>query len=189
MKKNYRMSTCEVEADQVGFLRDFVEQIKAASAKATIGLVQSNSETFQYDFKIEKIVIESPGRRITHEKLSYGQKRLLAFLYYLESNEKFVIADELADSFHHQWIETCMKKMEGRQCFLSSQNPILLDYLPIKSADDVHKTFIQCHLVKEGDEEYMEWKNTPIEEAERFYKDLEVGIQYVSELLMVRGLW
>lgn len=183
-------TTCELTEKHVGHLAEFARLIGASSIKATISLDQKVPEDHRYDFKIREFSIEYPdGRYLTHEKLSYGQKRLLAFLYYLDCNEKFVIADELTDSFHHSWIEFCMEKLATRQCFLSSQNPILLDYLPIGSEEDAKKTFIQCRLEPNGNKEQMVWRNLSDEEAESFYKDLSVGIQSVSEVLMFRGLW
>ena len=75
----------------------------------------------------------SNGEIISHDLWSYGQKRLLSFLYYLECNPNIVIADELVNGLHHSWIEAAMKKLETRQSFLTSQNPLLLDYLPTSS--------------------------------------------------------
>jgi ABC-type lipoprotein export system ATPase subunit len=192
LSENTTLTTVELTEKQVGFLAEFARLTGASTVRVTVSLAQREKPAtdWLYDFQITQFAIEYPdGRYITHEKLSYGQKRLLAFLYYLAANEKFVIADELTDSFHHAWIDFCMEKLKTRQCFLSSQNPILLDYLPIGSQEDAQRTFIQCRLEPNGNKEQMVWRNLSDEEAESFYKDLAVGIQSVSEVLMFRGLW
>jgi ABC-type lipoprotein export system ATPase subunit len=187
---NTELTSCELTEKQVGFLAEFVSLIGASSIKATVSLDQRNPDNQQYIFKIREFSVEYPDNRyVTHEKLSYGQKRLLAFLYYLATNERFVIADELTDSFHHQWIEFCMEKLKTRQCFLSSQNPILLDYLPISSQEEAKKTFIQCRLEREGEKDWMVWNNLSDDDAREFFLDMETGVQHISEILMGRGLW
>jgi len=84
------------------------------------------------------------GGFITQDRLSYGQKRLLMFYYYLASNPDIVIADELVNGLHHQWIRAAIEEIGERQAFLTSQNPLLLDYLPFSSAEHVRKSFMLC---------------------------------------------
>lgn len=123
------------------------------------------------------------------QHLSYGQKRLLAFLYYLDCNRSFVIADELVNGFHHAWIEECMKAIGDRQAFLTSQNPLLLDYLYFDNVQQVKESFILCRTEADGDRDRMIWRNMTDDEATMFYEAYKVGLQYVGEILRTRGLW
>ena len=137
-----------------------------------------------------KFMLERPdGSVISHELLSYGQKRALSFLYYLAVNKRTVIADELVDGLHHSWIEECIEAIGDRQCFLASQNPLLLDYLEFKSIDQVRTSFVQCRLKKKGKTERMVWSNMTEYDAARFFEAYGVGLQHVSEILRTKGLW
>jgi len=129
------------------------------------------------------------GATFNHHGLSYGQKRLLAFLYYLDANPRYVVADELVNGMHHEWIRFCIEEIGERQAFLTSQNPLLLDYIPLSSAEEASKTFIQCHAEHSKDRAEFVWSNLTPEDAEELYQDHLVGIQRLGEILRVRGLW
>jgi energy-coupling factor transporter ATP-binding protein EcfA2 len=129
------------------------------------------------------------GVEFSHNFLSYGQKRLLAFLYYLDTNFKFIIADELVNGMHHDWIRACLDQIGDRQSFLTSQNPLMLDYLPLESVEQVQKSFIQCRAEVVDDTTQLVWSNLAAEDAEELFADYQVGIQHVGEILRVRGLW
>lgn len=137
-----------------------------------------------------KFMLErADGSVIPHKLLSYGQKRALAFLYYLALFERTVIADELVDGLHHGWIVDCIEAIGDRQAFLASQNPLLLDYLEFGSAEQVRTSFVQCRLKKRGKTERMAWSNMSEYDAERFFEAYGVGLQHVSEILRTKGLW
>ncbi len=129
------------------------------------------------------------GSIINHDLLSYGQKRLLAFLYYIDCNRFFVIADELVNGLHHEWIEACLDAIGDRQAFLTSQNPLLLDYLPFESAEQAQRRFVQCRIEEHDGRELMRWGNMSSEDADRFFRAYQAGIQHVSEILRTKGLW
>lgn len=129
------------------------------------------------------------GTSFTEERLSYGQKRLLTFLYYLAANPSVVVADELVNGLHHQWIEECMRRLGERQCFLTSQNPLLLDYLWFESAEHVRSTFILCQSNTEVTSRQISWANLSPSESAMFYDAYCNGVQHVSEILRTRGLW
>lgn len=124
-----------------------------------------------------------------HDLLSFGQKRLLAFMYYLDVNPDFVVADELVNGMHHSWIEACVEAMKGRQVFLASQNPLLLDFLEFSSIEQVQQTFVRCQVDRSGDAEQILWGNFSDEAAARFFESYQVGIQHVNEILRTEGLW
>ncbi|MCU0655575.1 MAG: AAA family ATPase [Polyangiaceae bacterium] len=137
----------------------------------------------------EFLFTEPGGVTFTHRDLSFGQKRLLAFLYYLDANDHYVIADELVNGMHHRWIEICLNGIGQRQAFLTSQNPLLLDYIPIGSVEDARRTFLQCRTERDGDRSEFVWSNLSNEDAEDLFHDQQVGIQQIGEILRVRGLW
>lgn len=124
-----------------------------------------------------------------HDLLSFGQKRLLAFMYYLDVNPDFVVADELVNGMHHSWIEACVEAMKGRQVFLASQNPLLLDFLEFSSIEQVQRTFVRCQVDRSGEAEQILWGNFSDEAAARFFESYQVGIQHVNEILRTEGLW
>lgn len=129
------------------------------------------------------------GSIISEKDLSYGQKRLLSFLYYAACNPDIIIADELVNGLHYEWIETCLNQIQDRQSFLTSQNPVLLDMLPFSSAEDVQRTFILCTQEVEGGRGQMRWKNMTEESASAFYRAYQTQALQVSEILRDRELW
>ena len=134
------------------------------------------------------------GSTYRHEQLSYGQKRLLAFFYYLELNPHIAIADELVNGLHHGWIKACMDQLATRQSFLTSQNPLLLDFMSFRSVKDAKSSFIVCRQVESKTNDgrtvsKFSWENLSKEEAQGFYDAYKVGIEHVGEILRMRGLW
>lgn len=131
----------------------------------------------------------SDGSIINHRLLSYGQKRLLAFLYYLDVSPAFVVADELVNGLHHSWIQRAVELIGERQAFLTSQNPILFDYLPLASAEEASKTFLVCERVRDEKGERLRWGNLPEEDARRLYEAYDAGVETLGQILETRGLW
>lgn len=129
------------------------------------------------------------GIFITHERLSYGQKRLLTFFYYLASNNGIVIADELVNGLHHRWITASIAAIENRQAFLTSQNPLLLDYIPITSVEEVRRRFVLCRGEPRAGRPGWIWENMSEEDAAELFSAYQVGVEHVSEILQSRGLW
>lgn len=127
-----------------------------------------------------------------HHKLwSFGQKRLFAFFWYLRTFRTLpVVADELLNGLHHEWIQACLDELYERQSFLATQHPMLLDHIPIDSAETARKTFVRCES-KTGEDgrTQLHWRNFTADEAERFYRAYETNIQQVSEILRSEGLW
>lgn len=126
---------------------------------------------------------------IRHDLLSYGQKRLLSFFYYVAATGDVIVADELVNGLHYAWIEACLREIGDRQAFLTSQNPLLLDFLPFESAEQVQHTFILCRTEKRDGKTWMVWSNMSAESAETFYRAYKTEALQVSEILRSRGLW
>jgi energy-coupling factor transporter ATP-binding protein EcfA2 len=130
------------------------------------------------------------GTFITHERLSYGQKRLVAFFYYIACNPDIVIADELVNGLHHRWITASIDAIGPRQAFLTSQNPLLLDYVAITSAEEARRSFVLCRTEpRPGARPGWIWENMSAEDAAELFSAYGVGVEHVSEILQSRGLW
>lgn len=101
------------------------------------------------------------------------------------------VADELVNGLHHAWIDLLMEELGPRQSFVSTQSPLLLDYLSFESAEEVRRTFVFCTRRREGAEgaTALVWQGLSDEDARAFFDAYQVGIQHVSELLRTRGLW
>ena len=69
------------------------------------------------------------GAFVDDSILSYGQKRMLALLYQMRAHDGPFVADELVNGLHHAWIDLLLEELGSRQSFVSTQSPLLLDYL------------------------------------------------------------
>jgi energy-coupling factor transporter ATP-binding protein EcfA2 len=125
------------------------------------------------------------GWKIPDRHLSYGQKRMLAFLYYLDCVEHVAIADELVNGLPHPWLPYCIEALSPRQLFLTSPNPILLDALSFESPEDVRSQLVLCRWEDAGQ---MCWENPAPEVAEDFLSSHQAGFQQLGELLLDKGL-
>jgi energy-coupling factor transporter ATP-binding protein EcfA2 len=179
-----------VPFDGLGSLARLPSILGFTSAELRPRLSQkTQSATFYAGF--DCLFRRSDGTQISLDLLSFGQKRLFSFLWYLAVREtRPVVADELLNGLHHEWIEVCFERLHDRQSFLATQHPLLLDHIPIESAEAVRTTFIRCSLeTGPNGREQMAWRNFDEEEAERFFVAYETGIQHVSEVLRTEGLW
>lgn len=131
------------------------------------------------------------GAFVDDSILSYGQKRMLALLYQMRAHDGPFVADELVNGLHHAWIDLLLEELRPRQSFVSTQSPLLLDYLAFESAEEVRRTFVFCTRRREGAEgaAALVWRGLSEEDARAFFDAYQVGIQHVSELLRTRGLW
>ncbi len=184
-------STLRFEHGELVFLGHATELLGFESGAMELSLLKRETDDQGVErstFGKYKFLFTRKGGRstITHSMLSYGQKRMLGLLYYLDANPQHLIADELVNGLHHEWIAEIMEKLGERQAFLTSQNPLLLDYLEFADADAASRSFILCEL---DDDERMVWRNMNEDEARSFYSAYEVGIQHVGEILRSKGLW
>ena len=72
---------------------------------------------------------------------------------------------------------------------VTSQNPILFDYLEFASAEDLQRQFVLCGLGSDGGRPRLRWTQTADEKATAFFGAYERGVQYISEILQTEGLW
>ena len=172
------------------FLQKTILLLGFESAEATIELKESTQDDVdpRMLFGSQKFFFKHrAGWKISEKHLSYGQKRILAFMHYLAAIKNTVIADELVNGLHHSWIDACIEALGDRQAFLTSQNPLLLDYLTFESPEEVRTRFVLCSWAKDSDQ--MVWENMSQEAAEDFFSSYKVGFQQVGELLQSKGLW
>ncbi|WP_437298423.1 AAA family ATPase [Sorangium sp. So ce426] len=177
---------------ELPFLRDVVELFQFSGADLSLRLnskkVTNLGEELFYAGFAFTFTLED-GSVITHDALSYGQKRLLSFFHYLAVSEDIVIADELVNGLHYDWIEACLKRLVARQSFLTSQNPLLLDFLPFASAEDVRRCFILCRRELHEGRHRTVWANMDEENANAFFRAYRTEALQVSEILRTKGLW
>ncbi len=179
--------------DNVLFMSKAIQAMGFTAAELRLDLLARTGTPDRGSIELGNMIARfffADGGFITQDRLSYGQKRLLMFYYYLASNPDIVIADELVNGLHHQWITACIDEIGERQAFLTSQNPLLLDYLPFSSAEQVGKSFVRCTSeLDENQKPVWTWSNMSEEAATEFYSAYQVGIEHVSEILQSQGLF
>ncbi len=181
-----------VTANEAPFLAVYARAVDAAFAQIRLHFdsmdIFGDTENWRYS-RLSFLVTRKNGEIVPQERLSYGQKRLLAYLYYAELNQHVIVADELVNGLHHSWIQLCLEGLGTRQAFLTSQNPVLLDYLPPQSAEQAARQYVQCRVEAVPGGEELVWENMSPSDAQRVFDACEVGIQPVSRVLESKGLW
>lgn len=178
------------ELSDVEPLRQIAEAFGADRIKVWSQTEQSTPDSrtfagFEFDFYW-------PGGLYHSAKhLSFGQKRLLAFLWYAATLDQApAITDELTNGLHVDWIYRCIDAIGDRQAFHAVQNPLLVDRAgQVENTEQIRQGFVFCHTSFEGGKRRWTWRNPTMEEAELLDAALSVGIQHLSEILLNRGLW
>jgi hypothetical protein len=129
------------------------------------------------------------GSELTQEDLGHGQKRLLSFLYYLDVNEDFVIADELANGLHPRCLEACRREIGERQGFLTSQNPLLFEQLPFRSAEHLRSSLLLCGTQSVNGRERLLWSHPTEEVTGKLFVEYQTGSTSLGALLRAHGMW
>jgi energy-coupling factor transporter ATP-binding protein EcfA2 len=174
-----------------GFLDRAAHVLGYDSASARFDVERFSPESNRQIVRLSNLrfFFKRPGEEISHNLLSYGQKRLLAFFAHADASPSVIIADELVNGLHHEWITACLEEIGDRQAFLTSQNPLLLDFLRFDSIEEVRRTFILCERTSGEAGAQLVWRNPTEEEAESFFLAYQTGIQRVSDILLTKGLW
>jgi hypothetical protein len=180
----------ELEAN---FLARFVRLAGFATGKLRVEVLENR--TFEnggrlgfggFSFRFTR----ADGSEVAQAQLGHGQKRLLSFLYYLDVNEDFAVADELANGLHPHWVQACLAEIGKRQAFLSSQNPLLFEHLSFGSAADLRASIIHCANGPREDSPRWVWTQPSGETAARLFEVLREGKPpSLAELLRTHGLW
>lgn len=157
-----------------------------AGAQVTLRASDTAAEAVVYgDLSME--FQRTDGSWVREDKLSWGQKRFLS--WWASRSDDYVLADELTNGLHHEWIAQVLEGMEGRQAFLATQNPILLDHLEFAEPVEVERRIVRCAVSPGAGRERLSWRNPTADEAGRFFRAYEVDIQHVSELLRLEDPW
>ncbi len=172
------------------FLNTLARTLGVESMTATLPQLRTRrrnaSTLFEYGGP-QFMIRLADGSSFRHDALSFGQKRLLAFLWSIASHDTApVFVDELANGLHHDWIEMCIDRIGTRQAFLTTQNPLLLDFLEFEDAGHARSSVIQC---AHGSNTGWNWHHMSTEEAEDFFQAYKIGYRHVSEILRNKGLW
>lgn len=127
---------------------------------------------------------------VPHEHWSFGQKRLLTFFWYLACNPDVVVADELVNGLHWDWIDACVDAIGTRQVFVSAQNPLLLDHLGFDSEDSVAHGFVLCRSAPAGEgRSETVWTHPDAAQSAEFFRSYQNGVMQVHDILRTQGLW
>jgi hypothetical protein len=173
----------------VSFLNKFCQlcNFSGATVIAPIDSRRDTANIVTYSSRSLRFMFEVGTNRISHASLSFGQKRLLSYLYYISCNIYIAIADELVNGMHHQWIDYCLgEACADRQMFYTSQNPLLLDFLVFESEAQVSERFVTCRWTEQDG---FIWENLEPRVGEEFYRLYRTGIQHVSDILRTKGWW
>jgi energy-coupling factor transporter ATP-binding protein EcfA2 len=180
--------------EQFTFLRLIREALGVASLELRADrirkMVDKEQKQTVYTYGNFRVLVRlADGTEFTQDELSHGEKRLLMFLYYVASHAGVVIADELINGLHHAWIDLCIKAIDTRQAFLTSQNPLLFEYLPLRTATEAKSRFILCEREPAGETWQWHWHGMDDEQAEQLFDAYAAGIEDVGQILRTRGLW
>lgn len=189
MEADKRAPLTFAHSDSVPFLKHAASLLGFSHVTASANLDEKAEEDGRSTWRFSPLrfnIGKSSGEIFSHHHLSFGQKRLLSFVYYLEVNQHIVVADELVNGLHHEWIDACLDAMKDRQTFLSSQNPLLFDFLSFTSADEVSSKFIAAECDEQG---RFTWTNLSANDSIEFYDVYKTRLQQVSEILRTRGYW
>ncbi|MGD0090607.1 MAG: hypothetical protein ABSE73_11870, partial [Planctomycetota bacterium] len=179
-------------ADAPDFLKQLAEVLEFKAAGLCLSCLRKKSEetgeVYVYGDLRFRFVAQD-GSEIVTAALSHGQKRLLAFYYYLAVNPSVVVADELANGFQHDWFSACLSALGARQAFLSSPDPLLLDFMPLESAEQAQHNFIFCRLKEHAGRQALHLENISLAQAKELYEAHDLGMQHLGEMLKAQGLW
>ena len=179
-----------LHSSRLPFLKRICKVLGFQSARVRVELIEHDpSEDTKRIGNLKFWFKERGGGMIPGDRLSFGQKRMFALLYYLELNPDVAIVDEPTNGLHHARIERCMEELGSRQSFVATQNPLWLDYLAFESPEEVRDTFILCRAEPAEEGSVWRWSGMSDDGAQRFFSAYEAGVQFVSEILVAKGLW
>ncbi|MFO0561191.1 MAG: AAA family ATPase [Polyangiales bacterium] len=182
-----------VKHEQLGISQAFLEALDAVDVVANFGLpeVQHQGDTTTVSVSsFELRMVRANGDVLRHTSWSWGQQRLVAFALYLAMNKHFVVADELVNGMHHDWIALCRRELEHRQSFVTSQNPIFVDYVDLDSIEQIQRSFILCGVKETSSGRTARtWRNMSEREATELWDARSSNFESTSETMRTRGWW
>jgi hypothetical protein len=82
-----------------------------------------------------------------------------------------------------------MRGLGARQVFLTSQNPLPFEHVPLGSAEEVRTSLIHCGTALRDGRERKVWSNPPGEVAAKLFGAWREGRTPLGALLRAHGLW
>jgi energy-coupling factor transporter ATP-binding protein EcfA2 len=178
---------------QLGISQAFLDALGASEVFADLGLPEIRRTDDETSVSFSQLILwmkRPNGDVLRHTSWSWGQQRLVAFALYLAANRSYVVADELVNGMHYEWIELCLREIGDRQCFITSQNPILVDFVPLTSVQQIERAFVLCDLAERRDGRTARtWRNMNEREAQTLFDARTVGLQSTSEIMRFHGWW
>lgn len=166
-----------------------MDMLGAAGVEILPRLVEQNEERSRWR-GFDVLVHWRGGIKHRHDHLSFGQKRLLAFLWYRSVYSEFpALTDELTNGMHDEWVRKIIDLLDGRQAFHAIQNPLLLNRSGLGQADEIPRDFVFCTVETSEAGRVWRWRNPSAGEARRLRSAWEIGFQQLSEILYSEGLW
>jgi energy-coupling factor transporter ATP-binding protein EcfA2 len=182
-----------LSSEALGISQTFLDALGATEVFADLGLPEIRRTEDETSVSLSQLVfwMKRPnGDVLRHTSWSWGQQRLVAFALYLAANRSYVVADELVNGMHHEWIELCLREIGDRQCFITSQNPILVDFVSLTSAQQIERAFVLCELSEsKAGRTARTWRNMSEREAQTLFDARSVGLQSTSEIMRFHGWW
>jgi hypothetical protein len=164
VERELPVDALEIRHEEVGqgFLAKFVAL--AGFAAGTLRLELLERQVFEngwrlgfgrFNFRFTR----QDGSVLSQAELGHGQKRLLSFLYYLDVNEDFAVADELGAGLQPRWVEACLREIGERQAFLTSQDPRVVERVSSGLAGVGQPSRILCERGLREGREWLVWSN------------------------------
>lgn len=127
------------------------------------------------------------GETTPASQLTFGQRRLLAFLWLLSSRVAGpMLLDDVTNGLHWEWVQECINEMGDRQSFHAVQNPLMINALVEREVDVIRKQLIHCSRLTEG---RLLWRQPASDEAREISRARTRLIRPISEQLAGMGLW
>jgi energy-coupling factor transporter ATP-binding protein EcfA2 len=127
--------------------------------------------------------------RVRATDLSFGEKRVLSFMAYLNANPHIVIADELMNGLHHSLGLALLDEIGDRQAFLATHEPVLMDAVDFESADELRRSLILCRRNPDPKGPPFVWTQLSPEEAAEVFPYYPKSLMHGSQILKHWELW
>ncbi|HVK68492.1 MAG TPA: AAA family ATPase [Polyangium sp.] len=172
--------------EHIPFLARALEVLELPNGEMHLGFVArlvGGSGGVHYD-RLGFTLTLPDGVSISHERLSFGQKRVLSFFYHLAVSEDVLLADELSNGLHPAWLAACLASIAPRQAFLTTASPHLFDHLSLSfgSADELARSVVRCR--REGSKVVFEPLDASA--ADLVFRVTKARAEGTTELLQAR---
>jgi ABC-type lipoprotein export system ATPase subunit len=128
--------------------------------------------------------------RVRDSALSFGEKRTISFMVYLNANPQIIIADELMNGLHHSLGVALLNEIGDRQAFLATHEPVLMDEVDFESADELRRSLLLCRRNPDPKGPPFVWSQIDETKAARIFHQYDVAsIKHGHELLQDWGIW